>query len=476
MRRPSLIIICCLGFMAGLLLGYNFIFQPNGFWLLFVAISTAASFVISKKLKFVPLLLVCVVCGLSYTTSYINTQAEQSASRDIYRKTVVVGTVRGDPYWDKDRNYVFSLADVAIDGQAKSSEIRIKTFSSAVKEGHRVRVEGKIFPILAKPKYQISYGTVEIINFDQPLIIKIKQAFYGGADKALSPDAAAFMKGILVGARTSLAQPLQDTLNAVGLSHIVAVSGYNLTILVVLLARLLKKRWLWGSLVVSLLLVWCFTLLTGMSASILRAAIMATVFLVAGYYGKKVSVLVCIGLTAVATLLVNPTLAIEDIGWQLSFLSLTGIVVLSPIIRLILPKKTKIVSELLAITLAAQIATIPYLLYLFGGYSVVAVVANVALMPLIPLLMLVGFWLSIVGIVLPNHAYLLGGPVNKGVELIFGFLGYLKAQSNFQMAIHPDIASLAFWYSCLMILALITYNKNRDSELLPFQKPEQLVR
>lgn len=476
MRRPSLIIICCLGFMAGLLLGYNFIFQPNIFWLLFVAIGITSCFLLSAKLKIVPLLLVCVICGLVYTTSYINTQAEQSASRDVYRKTVVVGTVRGDPYWDKDRNYVFSLADVATDGQPKSSEIRIKTFSSAVKEGHRVRVEGKIFPILAKPKYQISYGTVEIINFDQPLIIKIKQAFYSGADRALSPNAAAFMKGILVGARTSLAQPLQDTLNAVGLSHVVAVSGYNLTILVVLLARILKKRWLWGSLVISLLLVWSFTLLTGMSASILRAAIMATVFLAAGYYGKRVSVFVCISLTAVLTLLINPTLAIEDIGWQLSFLSLTGIVVLSPIIRLVLPKRTKIVSELLAITLAAQIATIPYLLYLFGGYSVVSVVANVALMPLIPLLMLAGFVLSIIGIIAPNHAYLLGGPVNKGVELIFEFLGYLKAQSSFQMAIHPDIASLAFWYSCLVVLALITYNKNRGSELLPFQKPEQLVR
>gem|GEM_PF-6423360 len=52
----------------------------------------------------------------------------------------------------------------------------------------------------------------------------------------------------------------------------------------------------------------------------------------------------------------------------------------------------------------------------------------------------------------------------------------LEAQSSFQMAIHPDIASLAFWYSCLVVLALITYNKNRGSELLPFQKPEQLVR
>ena len=476
MRRPSLIIIACIAYLVGLCLGYNFIFHPSMYWLFFILLGALSCFVINKKFRILPLTLVFIIFGAAYTTNYINYQMDSSAAQYNYKKVIVEGTIKGDPYWDKDGNYVFLLSNVVINGDSKSSEVRAKTFSSAAKEGYRVRVEGKMFPIMARPKYQISYAKVDIINFNQPPLVRVKQAFYLGADRAFNGDTSAFMKGILVGSRSSLPQPLQDTLNAVGLSHVVAVSGYNLTILVVLLARLFKKRWLWGSLMASLLLVWSFTILTGMSASIMRAAVMATVFLIASYYGKQVSVLACLALTALVTLLINPTLAVQDIGWQLSFLSLTGIVVLSPIIVSILPKKTKLLSELVAITLSAQIATVPYLLYIFGDYSIVALIANLAIMPIIPILMLLGFGLAIIGIFLPNIAYLLGAPINKLVALIFSFLEYLKLQENFQMVISPSIASLVFWYACLLVLALITYNKKPPLELVSFQSGEQLVR
>jgi hypothetical protein len=134
-----------------------------------------------------------------------------------------------------------------VNGQAKTGELKVKTFSGTVAEGNTVKVAGKVFPTRAKPGYQISYAQVELLKAEQPFLVQLKQTFYKGIDRSLPDPTAGFVKGILVGARTSLPQASQDMLNGIGLSHVVAVSGYNLTILVVLMQRILKRKWRWGS-------------------------------------------------------------------------------------------------------------------------------------------------------------------------------------------------------------------------------------
>lgn len=476
MRRPTVIILCCIAFLVGTLLGYFFLFQPNKIWIAFSVFALFSAAIASKKTRSIPLLCIAVVAGITLITYHQNYKLTHGLSHSVYEKVEVVGTINGDPYWDKDKNYVFSIAGLKVNGVDKFGELKIKTFSAAGKEGNRVIVKGKIFPIRAKPGYQISYANVEILNSSQSFLVQTKQLLYSGADRALDQTTAGFIKGILVGARSSLPQTAQDTLNSIGLSHIVAVSGYNLTILVVILQRLLRKKWLWGSLMLSLILVWSFTLLTGGSASIVRAAIMATAFLVASYYGRPLSIFTCISLTAAITLLFNPAAAIEDIGWQLSFLSLTGIVILTPVIQKALPKKTKLLSELIAVTLAAQIATIPYILYLFGSYSVLALLANFIVMPIVPLLMLAGFMVALAGIFIPNYAYLLGQPINWVVGELFKFLTYLQAQQGFVVTNKPQIITLVIWYLCLAVFGVIVYHRRLTSPLLTFQSPDQMLK
>lgn len=476
MRRPTTIILCCISFLLGTLLGYYYIFTPNKVWLLFIAFAIIAAGIVSKKTRFIPLLCIAMLAGIALNTYHQNYKLEHGLSRSVYEKTEVAGTIKGDPYWDSERNYIFITSDLIINGERKFGDLKIKTFSATGKEGNKVLVKGKIYPIRAKPGYQISYANVDVISDHQPFLVQIKQLLYTGADRALDQNTAGFIKGILIGARSSMPQSAQDTLNSIGLSHVVAVSGYNLTILVVLLQRILRKKWLWGSLVLSLGLVWTFTLLTGGSASIVRAAIMATAFLVASYYGRPLSIFTCISLTAAITLLVNPAAAIEDIGWQLSFLSLTGIVILTPIIQKVLPKKTKLLSELMAVTLAAQIATIPYILYLFGNYSLLALLANFIVMPIIPILMLVGFVAALAGIFIPNYAYLLGQPINWAVGELFKFLTYLQLQQGFVVNTKPQITTLVVWYLCLSLLGVIVYHRRLTPSSLTFQTPDQLVK
>lgn len=473
MRRPTLIILSCIGFILGILLGYYFKFDLNIWWFVFLIVSLASVFILSKKLKVISSFLMMLVLAIVIMTSRINYIAKNGISDKLFIKSSVSGKVTGDPYWDKDRNYVFTISNLKIDGKPRAESIKVKTFSSAVKEGNMVMVEGKIYPTMAKPGYVLTYAKVSVIDNSQPILVQAKNLLYKGADISIGGEPANFIKGILVGARTSLSQDLQDTLNSTGLSHVVAVSGYNLTILVVVLQKLLRKKWAWGSLVFSLVLVWSFVLLTGGSASILRAAIMASLFLIASYYGRAMSIFACISLTALITLLINPMALTEDVGWQLSFLSLTGIVVIAPALEKLLPKKPKTFFEIVSITLAAQIATVPYLLYLFGSYSAVAFIANTLIMPIIPILMLIGFVLAIMGLLLPEASVFLGSLVAQSVNYIFDFLKYLQYQQAFQIKSSPDLLVLGLWYFCILFVGLVVYNKGISSS---FQKHQELVK
>lgn len=473
MRRPTIIILSCIGFMTGVVFGYYFRLIPNWWWLVFVITSVVSTFYVSKKIKFIPLCLALIIIGSFVVTYRIESVAKNGISEIIFKKSAIEGTVVGDPYWDQDRNYVFVITDLKVNGVKKPESIKIKTFSSAVKEGYRLKAEGKVYPSQAKPGYTLSYAKITIITATQPLLVQVKNHFYKGTEVAVGGEPANFIKGIVVGARSSLAKDLQDTLNATGLSHVVAVSGYNLTILVVLMQKILRRRWAWGGLMLSLALVWAFVGLTGGSASILRAAIMASVFLIASYYGRQVSIFVCLGITAVLTLLINPTAVVDDLGWQLSFLSLSGIVVLTPILQKILPKRPSLLFEIIAVTLAAQIVTVPYILYIFGKYSAVAFLSNILIMPIIPFLMLAGFLAAIAGLILPNSAYLVGRFLNKLIDYVFDFLRYLQNQKQLSFNSTPDFLTLIAWYLIIVLLGIVVYNKGLGYS---FQKDQELVK
>lgn len=475
MRRPTLIMLACLSFILGIILGYFFIFVITFWWLVFILVAVIGISVVQRPLKLLPIVCLGIISGAWVITSYLVVLSGNSITQFQYQKVEVTGEVRGDPFWDSDHNYIFVLANPRINNQSWQGEVRIKTFSGVAQEGNRVQVRGKLFPILAKPGFQISYATVDIISTNQSPLIGIKQLFYKGLEASLPEPAAGFTKGILLGARSSLPKGIQDTMNAVGLSHIVAVSGYNLTILVVVLQRVLKRRWQWGSLVLSIGLIVIFTVISGASASIVRAAIMATIFLLASYYGRDLSILVCIGITAVITLMVSPTAVMDDLGWQLSFLSLTGIVVLSPVILRLLPNRTKLVSELLAVTLSAQIATVPFILYIFGQYSLVAVVANIVVMPFIPLLMATGFLAGVIGLLVPYSAYMFASPLNFLIGKILELLRYLQSLHDFIVTSKPTLPILFGWYGTLFAIGIIQYHKGLSSSE-SFKIPDQMLK
>ena len=204
---------------------------------------------------------------------------------------------------------------------------------------------------------------------------------------------ASFLAGLLTGSRRGIPDHLLKSFNIVGLTHIIAISGYNITIVMTLITGLLFWLPLRWRLVPSIVAIVLFTLFVGASASVVRAAITGTLGLIAIQTGRQRDMRLAILWTAFAMLLWNPKYLWYDASFQLSFLAVIGLNELSPLLETFLKRIPHIlgIHESLQATLAAQLAAMPWIALLFHRLSLVSPIANILVAPLVPLAMLFGF-------------------------------------------------------------------------------------
>jgi competence protein ComEC len=228
---------------------------------------------------------------------------------------------------------------------------------------------------------------------------------------------ASFGLGLLVGIRALIPKAMQTELTLVGLSHLVAVSGYNLTIIVAAVDRLLKRAGRGVALVVSLWLIVGFLIVTGASASIVRASIVAVLSLLASFYGRRFNPLTLIFITAGVTAAYDPKY-LSDLGWLLSFLAFFGILVVAPAVEARLHHPKSVLIKLFIESFVAQLLTTPLILYIFGNLSIVAPFSNLVILPLVPLAMAVSFVAGLAGMFLPAFSGWFAWPA----MLVLGFI------------------------------------------------------
>ncbi len=200
------------------------------------------------------------------------------------------------------------------------------------------------------------------------------------------------LTGILIGNRTKLDPDLLAVFRTVGLTHLIAVSGYNLSILTSnvrsLLWPLLGRR----SVGIAFGLIIVFVILSGAPPSILRAAVMAASLLVAQYLGRPSRSINILVLAAGVLALFEPKIIFE-IGFQLSLAATYGLVRLAPVIVGGLERFAAMPESLRLIigeTLAATIVTAPLLVLYFERLSLISPISNLLVLPIMPLLMGLG--------------------------------------------------------------------------------------
>lgn len=222
-------------------------------------------------------------------------------------------------------------------------------------------------------------------------LYRLKGAWERRIDRLLPEPQSALLAGLLTGTRRGIPEDLTDAFNATGLTHIVAISGTNITIIVSLLGSALfwvPRRW---RVVPTAAAIACFTLLVGASASVVRAAIMGSLALLATGIERKTDGRLLVLWTLFAMLCWRPAQLWDDAGFQLSYLALVGLMEVSPLLDPLfarIPWPT--LRETLQMTLSAQIATTPWIAHLFGRISLIAPVSNLLVVPLVPLAMALG--------------------------------------------------------------------------------------
>lgn len=208
-----------------------------------------------------------------------------------------------------------------------------------------------------------------------------------------------FVEGLLFGKKSALSNDILENFKITGLTHIVAVSGYNISLLIAFCSKFfafLGRRW---NFLVMILLIILFVFLTGFSSSCIRAAMMGIVSYYAVFSGRQYLPFIGLIFSAFIMNLFLPTLIFDDIGFQLSFGATFGIVYFYPMLE----KSLEFIPDFCGfrsaflMTVSAQILTMPVILLNFGNLSVISLVANIFVLPLIPLAMFFGFIVLFVG-------------------------------------------------------------------------------
>ena len=230
----------------------------------------------------------------------------------------------------------------------------------------------------------------------------VRAALLGGLNAIVPEPEAALGAGILLGVRASIAPEINDAFATAGLTHVVAISGWNIAIvagLVAAMARPLERRpgGRWSSASVAVAVVALYVALTGGSPSVVRASLMAGCMLVARLGGSRAHAASALELAALLMLLVAPAV-LWDVGFQLSLLATAGLIWFGAAVERRLPGWPAWIREPVGLTLAAQITTLPVILVNFERLSLVAPLANVLVVPFVPLAMLFSAVASLVGL------------------------------------------------------------------------------
>jgi len=296
---------------------------------------------------------------------------------------------------------------------------RILAYVSAYEEygyGDTIDFEGtlkipKSFEDFDYRKYLRGKDIYLISYFPQLKKTDSVSGFYGAvyafriqADKningALIAPESNIVSAMTLGMNSAEIKEVMEDFNRTGTSHVIVVSGSHMVVVVAILMFIFlgigvnRNR----ASYLATFGILCFVILSGSSASAVRAGIMAFVFLLAVRVGRGGDALRALIFSAAAMIFVNPYVLTGDVGFQLSFLATFGLIVILPALQKKFQKWPKWggIKEMLLITLAAQIAVFPILITNFGQFSLLSFLANILILPTAPFLMVGGFILIFV--------------------------------------------------------------------------------
>lgn len=396
------------------------------------------------------------------------------------------GVVRSEPYrTEKTQQFLLSL-------QSPHAGV-IRVVTKLVPEfayGDFLELRGEIieeaYSLKPSEEHVALFPDVSLLAHGRGFWLKEKLfALKGGVietfRRTLPVDSAALLAGLTFGSRSDFSKEFKAQMAASGTSHLVALSGYNITVLVLAayatLGSFLTRR---TTFIATVFVIILFVLMVGGEASVVRAAIMGFLALLAREAGRIYSFRNAVTFAGAGMALADPTLLAWNIGFQLSFVSLLGIVLLLPALQILLkqfgfrailpspgrrPESFLGWKENVLTTLAAQLAVAPLLIFHFDQFSPTALLANVLILQLVPLTMALGFMTGAASFIFPGLGIMLAWFAHvlllyeRGVIVIFSHLA-------FPVRAVPGVAMMLIYYAALIGVIIYARRWKRKNDAL----------
>ena len=362
-----------------------------------------------------------------------------------------------DPYRGRIETYVprypaFAYGDtVQLTGTVTAPMENIRPFLE----------KDNIFGVVSFPK--ISLVSTGGGFWVKKILLNIKNFSEKAFARVLPPRESAFMSGLTLGETAEFSKDFKEEMRITGTTHLVALSGYNITIVAAAVMSLLgllrlSRKWRF---IGSLIAISAFVIMTGAAASVVRAAIMGVLVLLAGQVGRAYSFRNAIAVAAFVMVLINPKVLVWDIGFELSFLALLGLVYLRPaIIQMFnITTESGVLNwrENLLSTLAAQLAVLPLILARFGSFSVLSLLTNMLILTFVPLTMFMGFFVVVTTLVSGYLAQLFGFVAHLFVGYEMGVIDFFSQFTSLSIS----VTNLGIGFACMYyggLIALVAWS------------------
>ena len=296
------------------------------------------------------------------------------------------------------------------------------------------------------------YGTIDCVQYEiiannkiniiSNIINYVQNNIKENMSNILDEEQGALCIGILIGDRENISDITEDNFKKSNLTHMLAVSGSHITYIIVALTTLLSKTNRKFSLIITIIFLLFFTVLTGFTASVLRASIMGILTLLASILHRKSDTINNLGISSIIILLYNPYLLV-DAGFLLSYAGTIGIIFFSKkisvslnkinlnlgnitqnnnrkilFIKSIIEKIILYVISSLSVTISANIVIIPIMAYMFSTISFTFWISNILAGSIMEVVTIFGFITYLISIVFPMLAEFLGIALNLFLTIL----------------------------------------------------------
>jgi competence protein ComEC len=261
---------------------------------------------------------------------------------------------------------------------------------------------------------------------------------------------SALLNGLVFGDTEEFSEEFKESMQKSGTTHLTALSGYNIAVVATaalsFFLLFLRRRL---AVIGAVLAITAFVLMTGAEPSVVRAALMGGLVLLAKESGRLYDLKNAIALVAALMVFFNPKILVYDLGFQLSFLALLGIVYLAPALAKLFKwkdLKSNSFKDLFLSSISAQLTVAPLLLYQFGFVSWFGILVNLIVLPLIPFVMGIGFLASALGFLKLGFVSWVAWPILVFIRKVIE-IGSLPQMFIFQ----PAIWHMVIYWSVLIV-------------------------